>query len=158
MEKGYGERKNEKVVIQRQQASSNMSGENAGILLQNNDEDADEEDEENAEEEDEEKAEEDEENVDETEGLKEQSKHTLSQPPTLTGWLVVIYRPSSPMTTRSLILQVTSLDRDSVSNSERVLNWNTCETTKNNFSDASSHLYMSVCPSVRWSVGPSVPV
>merc|ERR1719309_1863144 len=58
MEKGYGERKNEKVVIQRQHASANMTGENAGILLRNDD------DEGNAEEE-------DEENVDETEELRE---------------------------------------------------------------------------------------
>jgi len=76
MEKGYGERKNEKVVIQRQHASSNMTGENAGILLRNDDEEdeenAEEEDEENAEEEDEENAGEgDEENVDETEELRE---------------------------------------------------------------------------------------
>merc|ERR1711962_1138024 len=74
MEKGYGERKNEKVVIQRQHASANMTGENAGILLRNDDEEenAEEEDEENAEEEDEGNAEEeDEENVDETEELRE---------------------------------------------------------------------------------------
>merc|ERR1719427_1386131 len=82
MEKGYGQRKNEKVVIQRQHASANMTGENAGILLRNDDEEekAEEEDEENAEEEDEENAaeedegnaeEEDEENVDEIEELRE---------------------------------------------------------------------------------------
>jgi len=82
MEKGYGERKNEKVVIQRQHASANMTGENAGILLRNDDEEenAEEEDEENAAEEDEGNAEEedegnaeeeDEENVDETEELRE---------------------------------------------------------------------------------------
>merc|ERR1712087_540792 len=73
MEKGYGERKNEKVVIQRQHASANMTGENAGILLRNDDEEenAEEEDEENAAEEDEGNAEEEEENVDETEELRE---------------------------------------------------------------------------------------
>jgi len=82
MEKGYGQRKNEKVVIQRQHASANMTGENAGILLRNDDEEenAEEEDEENAAEEDEGNAEEedegnaeeeDEENVDETEELRE---------------------------------------------------------------------------------------
>jgi len=43
MEKGNKERKSETVVIQRQHAPSNMSGENAAILLQNDDEEADEE-------------------------------------------------------------------------------------------------------------------
>ena len=52
MEKGNKERKSETVVIQRQHAPSNMSGENAAILLQKDDEEADEEGEENVEEED----------------------------------------------------------------------------------------------------------
>ena len=108
MEKGYGQRKNEKVVIQRQHASANMTGENAGILLRNDDEEenAEEEDEENAAEEDEGNAEEedegnaeeeDEENVDETEELREAGKTTLPQPSTFTGRLGAIYRPSSPV-------------------------------------------------------------
>ena len=52
MEKGNKERKSETVVIQRQHAPSNMSGENAANLLQKDDEEADEEGEENVEEED----------------------------------------------------------------------------------------------------------
>ena len=55
----------ETVVIQRQHASSNMSGENAAILLQNDDEDDEGEDEEN---------------VEEEEELKELSNVTLPQP------------------------------------------------------------------------------
>jgi len=43
MEKGNKERKSETVVIQRQHAPSNMSGENAANLLQKDDEEADEE-------------------------------------------------------------------------------------------------------------------
>ncbi len=78
MEKGNKERKSEMVVIKRQHAPTNMSGENAAILLQNDDEEADEEGKENVEEEDDENAEEEDEGkVEEEEELKEQSNATL---------------------------------------------------------------------------------